>query len=416
MSVPDTKRPDGAASGAPETSAPAAGGLVAAHRTSFAEVESLRDEWDAFVERIGGDLFSTFDWCRIWWQYYGKRRSLHLVVVRDEPGGSIVAVLPFFAERIRIGPISLRALRLVGCDHSVTSVAPAVEPARMSEVLSQVFKMLDGSVPWDVIQLGPLPGYYEHREPLEASLPRVSSVARVESRPTEPHMWFDLPASYDEFLAGLSTKERRNARRDERKLEEQGEITREAVADRASLDEAFDTFIDMHQAHWKAQGCLGHFADWPRAVSFHKQMVHRMFDCGRLMLLRVCVDGDTIASEYSYVFGRRAHWILAARQPGVPGRIGFCGLVRHACERHVTQVDAMRGYYDYKRLLGAKQEPQHSLVAVRRGTLPTLRFALFRGAARLLDLAYYRLYFSRVAPKLPWTPSPLWRSWIRSRL
>jgi len=411
----DTRRPDAVAGSAAAKSVPA-GGLVAVHHTSFADVESLRDEWDAFVERIGGDLFSTFDWCRVWWQHYDKGRSLHLVVVRDEPEGAIAAVLPFFAERIWIGPFPLRALRLVGCDHSVTSVAPAVDPPRISEVLSHAFEWLESKVPWDIIQLGPLPGYFEAREQLQATFRKVPAVADIELRPTEPHMWFDLPASFDEFLAALSTKERRNARRDERKLEEQGEITREVVTNRASLDEAFDIFIDMHQAHWKAQGCLGHFADWPRAVAFHKDMVHRMFDLDRLMLSRVRIDGDTIASEYSYVFGRRAHWILAARQPGVPGRIGFCGLVRHACERGAVQVDAMRGYYDYKRLLGAKQEPQYSLVAVRRGTLPKLRFALFRVAARFLDLAYYRLYFSRVAPKLPWTPSPLWRSWIRSRV
>jgi len=418
VSPSGTSRPDAAADGpAPASiragaSSPA---LVGAHFDDFAALEPIREEWDAFVDRVGGDLFSTLDWCRVWWAHYGTGRTLHLVVVRDASTEAMAAALPLFSERIRVGPVSVRALRLVGCDHSVTSVAPAIDPARMTEALAAGIDAASRRASWDVIHLGPLPGYYAARDSLERAMGELPEVGAVEVRPTEAHMSFDVPETFDGFLAALSTKERRNVRRDERKLGEQGEIVRETVTDRAALEEAFDAFIDMHQAHWRGQGRLGHFADWPDAVAFHKAMVARLFERDRLMLSRVRVDGETIASEYGYVFGRRAHWILAARRGGVPGRIGFCGLVRHACRRGVREIDAMRGSYDYKRLLGARQQPQHSLVAVRRGTMPGLRLAILRRAARALDLAYYRAYFSRIAPKLPITPRPLWRSWIRTR-
>jgi len=382
----------------------------------FARLEPMHDEWDAFVERVGGDLFASYDWCDVWWRHYGKGRRLYVHVLRDGPGGSIIAVLPLFAERIRVGPFTLRVIRLVACDHSVTSVAPAIDPKHIDVVLRSVVEHLARAEAWDVMQLGPLPAYYDHVEAAASSLRQCGAVGDVTVSPCEPHMCFEVPPSYDAFLEGLSTKERRNVRRDERKLDERGEVTRELVQVRDHLREAFETFIDMHQAHWRKLGHLGHFADWPGAVAFHRDMVERQFDRGRLMLSRVCVGDDTVASEYSYAFGRRAHWILAGRREGVPGRIGFCGLVRHACDRGLTLIDAMRGSYEYKRLLGATSAPQQSILALRAGSTSPLRYRMLRTAARALDLAYYRVYFSRLAPKLPWTPGPLWRSWIRSRL
>jgi len=382
----------------------------------FAKLEPMRGDWDAFVERVGGDLFATFDWCDVWWRHYGDNRRLHVHVLREGAGGAIVGILPLFSERLRVGPCALRVVRLVGCDHSVTSVAPAIEMAQAGRVVGAVIDHLSREGSWDVLQIGPLPGYFEQAEPLAsavAACPGVADVARLERA---PHMYFRVPSSYDAFLENLNTKERRNVRRDERKLEERGAVFRELIRARVEVTPAFDAFVEMHQAHWRELGHLGHFADWPGAVAFHHDMALRQFDRGRLMLSRVRVGEETLASEYSYSFGRRAHWILAARRDGVPGRIGFCGLVRHACDSGLTLIDAMRGSYEYKRLLGAEVAPQQSIVAVRCGAMSSLRYKAMCAAARCLDLAYYRVYFSRLAPKLPVKPGPLWRSWIRSRL
>ncbi len=41
---------------------------------SFEEAEPLRKLWDALVESIDGDLFSSFDWCTFWWKHFGHGR------------------------------------------------------------------------------------------------------------------------------------------------------------------------------------------------------------------------------------------------------------------------------------------------------------------------------------------------------
>lgn len=386
---------------------------VEVHR-SFDDLTDIRDEWDALVQSIGGDLFATFDWCDVWWKHYGVRRSLEIHTVRRD--GVLIAALPLFRETVRIGPVALRVVRLVGCDHGVTTCQLIMHPGDASAVLDIVLNRIAELGRWDVLSIGPLPGYSDQDLQIVGALRECDGVQSVTVRDLDPHMLFDLPSDFDAYLKGLSTKERRNVRRDERKLEDRGPITRRCVDDPEQVQEAFTAFITLHQQHWTGKRHLGHFGDWPDAEAFHREMVDRQLQRKRLTLITVHAGDDLVASEYAYHFADRAHWILAARQPRIPGRIGYCALVREAMERGVTCVDGLRGLYEYKRLLGARIERQKMITATRSAALGSLKTAMFRVAARWLDLLYYRLWFCRVAPRIGWRPKPLWRIWIRSRI
>ena len=39
---------------------------------SFDELQRLREPWDRLALKAGSEIFLTYDWCRIWWKYYGK--------------------------------------------------------------------------------------------------------------------------------------------------------------------------------------------------------------------------------------------------------------------------------------------------------------------------------------------------------
>ena len=74
--------------------------------SSFQESSIGREEWDRFVYEVGGDLYVTYDWCRIWWQHYGDLRQLRLYIFRR--GGQLVGLAPMFIEEIRLGLIKLK--------------------------------------------------------------------------------------------------------------------------------------------------------------------------------------------------------------------------------------------------------------------------------------------------------------------
>ena len=87
----------------------------------FDELGGMQEEWDEFVESVGGEIFLTFDWCRIWWRHYGGKRVLRVFVFRCE--GRLVGILPVFFEKIWLGPVFVDPIKLVGTDFPPVAVS-----------------------------------------------------------------------------------------------------------------------------------------------------------------------------------------------------------------------------------------------------------------------------------------------------
>jgi hypothetical protein len=55
------------------------------------------------------------------------------------------------------------------------------------------------------------------------------------------------------------------------------------------------------------------------------------------------------------------------------------------------------------------------LSVARDGLASSTRARATLALGDLLNLAYYKVWFQRVAPRLPLKRGPLWRSWVRRR-
>ncbi|HUW84182.1 MAG TPA: GNAT family N-acetyltransferase [Phycisphaerae bacterium] len=382
---------------------------------SFAGVEEVRAEWDALVERVGGDIFSTYDWCRTWWRHYGQRRLLQIHLLRERD--QLVAVLPLFWEKQEFGVFAVRLVRLVGCDHSLTTCSPVIHPDRLSLTVSALIEYLDRHCRWDLLHLGPLPGYYGQVSGLVNALRGLRQIKSVElTMDHRGQMVFDLPSTFDAYLATLTKRERSNIRRERRDLSRSKSVSHGMLSDPEELGSALGVFISLHQTHWRQKGNLGHFHDWPRSEEFHREVAAHQMKLDRLVLTQLRVDDRVLASEYCYRLGDRAHWILDGRSREVGGRTPFCEMVKLLMYLGVRQLDASRGLYEYKRRLGARVLPVHSILATAHSGLAAFPARFFRLWSRALDMAYYRLWFSRLAPRVPYLQCPLWPMWIKSRV
>lgn len=390
---------------------------------SFEEMQFLRQEWDRLVENIGGDLFSSFDWCAVWWKHFGHDRRLELYVATV--GDELVAVLPLFRETIRWGPLALRMIRIVGCDHLTTTCNVTIHPKWLEPVAKTLMLELDRNGVWDMIHFGELPGYSRSAKALAEVLHQCKQVGRVVFNDNAyPNMLFDLPDTFEKYLEKLSRKERRNVRRDERKLEKRTLVMRRQIVDKSQLHVAFSELINMHQQHWLERGRLGHFGEWPNAEQFHRELAEVLLDRDRLLFVEVLANGQLQAAEYGVKFGHRVHWITGCRCRETTSRIGFCALVRSALAIGSTQIDALPGYYDYKQRLGAKVLGVKTITVFSPRATSRLCAQLFRATTWLIALVYHRIWFWHLAPwlrtklpnlRIPWLNVGLWQRFIRAR-
>jgi CelD/BcsL family acetyltransferase involved in cellulose biosynthesis len=391
--------------------------LVCRVDTDLAAMAAMREEWDALVGEAGGDIYFTYDWCRTWWRYYGRGRQLSILSFRQD--NKLVGLVPLLVERLWMGPVPIRLAKMLGSDFTTVVLSPPVLPDCAVDIYTIVLETMLGQGRCEAAWFGPLAGNQPHRQALrQACGPQVQI---VRDRDIGVHTIFQLPETFEQYLAGLDKSQRGNYRRDQRNLEKLHPLRLDTIEDVTQIQPEFDRFVALHQAQWTPQGMLGHFGDWPDAIAFNRDLARTMAAQGRLRLERLTAGQEPVAYDYSFRLGPRLFWRLPARRTGEPwdrlglGRVCLVARIQAAIAAGIRQIEGGGGHYDYKVRLGATEYPLGSMLISNKG-LAGLKAKMLCRRADLLNFAYYRAWFSRIAPRLPLPRRPLWRMWIRSHL
>lgn len=382
------------------------------------DLDQIRDVWDAFVEESGSDIYFTVDWLQAWWTHYGRGRQLECLTVRD--GTEIVAVLPFCVQRVWAGPVPVRLARFVGSDSTLPVFTPAVAAGSERAVFGAALAWLLDEAACDVVSLAPLSGESPVADAV-ALAPEDHRISLVRSDSTGPHTVFRFPGSFEEYLASLSKSQRQNHRRYLRQLEKKYNIEFRTVSGEEAIG-YFDRFLELHAAHWEANGKLGHFGDWPESAEFNRDLITRLAADDRARFYEISGDGRPLSIEFSFVLGDRCFWRLPGRDPDPQlqklrlGRLSLAEMFRVVIEDGQTMVEGGPGHYDYKVRLGAEEYPLRRVVVSRESWRARAQARLLLRWADLLNLVYYRGWFLKLAPRLGRSPRPLWGPWIRTRL
>jgi CelD/BcsL family acetyltransferase involved in cellulose biosynthesis len=380
-----------------------------------------REEWDQFVLAVEGSLYVSYDWCSIWWRYYGRGRRLRLFIFRD--GVRLVGLAPMFIERLWLGPVRLKIAKRVGADFALTMFGlPLAHDHAQGAYRALIAALIEGEK-CDAVWFGFMPGNDPTTSALrDACRSLEGAVIVARDAPAGPHTVFNLPSGFAAYLARLDKRQRQNHRRDSNLLNKNFAIRGDVVTDPAQAPAEFASFKAMHTAQWRMERKLGHFGDWPASEQFNADLVSQMSRLGRFRIVRLFADGNVVASQYAFVFGDCCYWRLPARAvtDGLErfglGRLGLMQLVETMIAEGVRRIEAGVGHYDYKLRLGAEELSLRSILVVADRNSSALRARLFLKLSDVLHLVYYRVWFGRIAPHLPLPRRPLRRFWIRRRL
>lgn len=389
--------------------------------SSFQEIADLQAEWDSFVESVNGDIYLTYDWCRLWWQYYRNGRKLHLYIFRRNQ--DIVGIIPMFFENIWLLFVPIRVGKIVGSDFTLTQFSLPIHPQYFDICVNHFLEALK-PMHWHILNIGPLAGIYKNTEALSDALCKLSNDSlTVTIREGMVQTYFKLQPTWEEHLSYLSRGQRREIVRKyaalEKKVPNSLANMKVILADETNLNSFYTAFVDLHQDHWRKLGKLGHFGDWPAALEFHHDIAVSQLAHGRLRLMCVQLNNEVLGYEYAYKFADKYFAILNARtenevynEIGI-GSILFAEQAKMAIREKISYIDAMRGKYEYKLRLGGELLTIKKIFVIRKGIVNSFRAYLFDMFSNLLDFMYYRVWFQRLALKLPFKRRPLWKLWIR---
>jgi CelD/BcsL family acetyltransferase involved in cellulose biosynthesis len=333
--------------------------------------------------------FRTWDWTNCWWRHYGGRdggrSGLRLAVLGVfEPPDRLVGLAPWCIDR---RPSQARVLRWLGSGEVCSDYLSVLcEPSREDPVAEALADFLtdgdarygSGDLPWDLLAIE---GVDAQDVPTTRLIRHLADRGCLVSSLAGMNCWrIELPRTWDEYLAALSKSHRKQLRRAERNVLEQGRAVLHTVQRLDELPRAIETLIDLHQRRRRWLGERGSFAS-ARFAAFHRDVMPRLLASGQLRLHRLDLDGRPVAAEYQLAGGG----VLYAYQGGVdpavldeePGRLIMQATLRRAIEEGCRAMDFLRGDEPYKAHFRAEPRPSLAVRVVPNRALARWRHRLW---------------------------------------
>ena len=174
-----------------------------------------------------------------------------------------------------------------------------------------------------------------------------------------------LPATWDEYLAGLRKRDRHELRRKLRRLERTPGTRNYELSGPGEVEAGMDDFFALH----RMSGPDKQQFMTPRRERFFRRVAVRLAEQGIARLSFVEIDGERTAVSLSFVCGGVRYLYNSGYDPSL-GRLA-AGLLNHAyairrsIEEGLSVFDFMRGDEPYKYRLGGRDTVLHTLTATR---------------------------------------------------
>ena len=224
---------------------------------SLEEVETLHASWNELLESYpSATTFSTLEWLIPWWRSFANDQQLLVVAFYDQ-ASRLVALAPLALTRIQVAPaVSLRRLRLMGdgsqdSDNLDVPVRAGFEE-RFSEALLHYLQ--NQRTQWDFCELNTLPPQSPAANALSQLLDRKKWIVEQQDRPASA---ITLPATWEEYLKQLSSKERGKIGLRTRRLEKKYAVRVRKCVEESEIDSLLQVLYQLHGKHWQLRGLRG---------------------------------------------------------------------------------------------------------------------------------------------------------------
>ena len=315
-----------------------------------------RRGWRELVQADpAGSFFHTPAFLKLYWEEFGETPEHLLLAFAEEDDGSQVGAVAF--ERIG------ETLRFLGGTEITDYMGPVGLPERQDAMAKELWTALLARDDWAEADLR---GLLEDR-PWFGLLRDSANAQGLGVREDEDGVapFLPLPGSWDEYLAGLSSKYRHEIKRKARKLTEEAGGFRIVTADEGTLIPLLDRFVELHRT---SEGPKGVFMV-PGMEIFFRRLGEAFCADGVFRLTFIEVGGQLAAGTIGFVWGGTSYLYNSAfdRSWGTlaPGMVLVGEDIRLAIEEGCSGFDLLKGDYRYKYRFGSSPRAVKRLVVTR---------------------------------------------------
>jgi CelD/BcsL family acetyltransferase involved in cellulose biosynthesis len=302
--------------------------------------------------RVGGasatqSAFLTWEWLTAWSQRYvhGSRRLMILTVA---DGDEVIGIAPWYVDVVATGPVQVREIGFLGLPDAASDYLDVLtRRARERAVADALAQVLFGplSSRWDTLSLRDMPAESPFLSRFLALLRRAGKDYSVEEGSFCPCV--RLPATFDAYLAHLSSHGRQAYRRKMRVLNSKGSVSHRVLTSDEEVSRGLVEFRSVYEKRW---GRTRAAEDLFAMIDAYRRQPTRRWQV-EISLLEV--DARPIAGLLHLTRGRQMYQYLMAVDrsfhKGISIGTLICGLnIERAIASGFTEYDFLKSEEEYK--------------------------------------------------------------------
>jgi CelD/BcsL family acetyltransferase involved in cellulose biosynthesis len=333
--------------------------------TSEEEFAGLQSAWrELYDSNRNHSPFQSWEWNHTWWKHHGAPGRLRLLLVQEE--GGLIGIAPFqLVARFRGWPLT----HLAFIAHKRSDYLDfLVRPGKEAVFFQQLFAGLQESgAGWCLIDLRDVPGASTNLPHIVREASRVFPSLSLEAG--ENCVTVPLTPTWEEFLATLGKKARRNAGYYRRYLESHFRVSFVIPKSADEFRKCFDDFVDIYRSRWRdVQGAT--YFEQPKATAFEREICRLGANDGWYRLYILYAGDVPVAGYVGYVRNNKYYAGLTGHRPDFHkysvGTVLIGMTIADCIANGWSELDFMRGEDAYKFQWNGVKKPNYQ-VRVFRG-------------------------------------------------
>jgi CelD/BcsL family acetyltransferase involved in cellulose biosynthesis len=292
-------------------------------------------------------IFVFPGWLQVWWQIFGSGGELYLRAVWQ--GDMIIGIAPLLVKE--------KTAAIVGdsdvCDYLDFVVAPGMERDFFNILLDDLQR--NGINHLDLRSL----------RPDSTVLTSLVDIARERSydincQLEDVSLVLELPATWDQYLAALTVKQRHELQRKLRRLWEASNVNYHIVEDSTAIHAAMDTFLKLFTVSREDKATFM----TSRMESFFRALVDTMTGAGLLRFGILELDTLPTAMVMCFDYNDCVYLYNSGYNPDYStlstGLISKVLFIQDSIQRGRKKFDFLKGGESYKYRLGGRELPLYN--------------------------------------------------------
>jgi CelD/BcsL family acetyltransferase involved in cellulose biosynthesis len=311
-------------------------------------LDGVTSSWDRLRRRLKwNSIFVLPAWLKAWWETFDGEHELYLRTLRD--GQKVIGFAPLV---LNSGIASFIGSADV-CDYLDFVVASGRESDFFEVLLDDLREK--GIKKLDLRPLRPDSTVLEHLPPIARK-----RGYEVNCSPEDVSLELDLPATWNEYLAILNTKQRHEVRRKLRRLWEAGNVEYRCIEVGRQAEDYLDTFLKLFSL---SKDEKARFMDL-KMESFFKSLANAMADLGLLRIGLLQVEKVPAAMTMGFDYNDSHYLYNSAYDPQFGylsvGLLSKVLCLKESIQKGKRKWNFLKGAEPYKYRLGGQEIPLYN--------------------------------------------------------